>query len=251
MVRVPAGTFWRGCNVEGGDYCEDDPDAHLALNVPYREHELSGFWIDKFEVTAEQYGECGQAGACSAPDGVPWSEVEPPAVTGLPVTGVTWSQADAYCVWRGKRLPTEAEWEKAARGTDGRRWPWGNEHPKCGQAHLLLGDDCPRERHPLPVDAFPDDLSPYGAVGMLGNVQEWVHDWRGKTYYANAPARDPQGPEMSDGYPDLKIVRGGYWDAYTLPGNTMTSLSLRRWGRLGVGTEGVTGFRCASSEGPP
>ncbi|MCY1056455.1 SUMF1/EgtB/PvdO family nonheme iron enzyme [Nannocystis sp. SCPEA4] len=249
MMRVPAGKFWRGCNEVSGP-CEDDPVAFLALNVPYRELELSEFWIDKYEVTVEEYEACGTAGACTAPNGVAWSDVSPPDVANLPVTGVSWEQAVMYCAWRGKRLPTEAEWEKAARGTDGRRYPWGNEHPLCGQVHLLLGEPCERIRHVLPVDAHPRDISPYGVIGMAGNVQEWVQDWRGKTYYAECPAVDPPGPKSADADSDYKIVRGGYWDSSTKEGNTRTSVALRRWDTVDGGTKGRIGFRCARSEPP-
>ena len=250
MVRVPAGTFWRGCRGDPGDFCEDDPTAFVALNVPYRQIELSEFWIDKYEVTVEDYEACGTAGVCTAVNGIPWSDVEPPDVPNLPITGVTWDQAVAYCTWRGKRLPTEAQWEKAARGTDGRRYPWGDTHPTCGQAHLLLGDPCPRIAHVLPVDANPGDVSPYGAIDMIGNVQEWVQDWRGVTYYEVAPSVDPPGPAAPEpGWTD-KIVRGGYWDAYTLEGNTATSVALRRWMPRAMGSEGRIGFRCARSQPP-
>lgn len=249
MMRVPAGKFWRGCNEVSGP-CEDDPAAFVAVNVPYRELELSEFWIDKYEVTVEEYETCGAAGVCTAPDGIPWSDVEPPDVADLPITGVNWEQAAMYCEWRGKRLPTEAEWEKAARGTDGRRYPWGDEHPMCGQAHLLLGEPCERIRHVLPVDANPGDISPYGVIGMIGNVQEWVQDWRGKTYYVECPIVDPPGPTSADDNGDDRIVRGGYWDASTVEGNTWTSVALRRWGRIDRGSEGRIGFRCARSEPP-
>lgn len=249
MMRVPAGRFWRGCNEQSGP-CEDDPAAFLALNVPYQALELSEFWIDRYEVTVEEYEACGAAGACTAPGGVAWSDVRPPDVPRLPVTGVSWEQAAAYCAWRGKRLPTEAEWEKAARGTDGRRYPWGDEHPACDQTHLLLGEPCEQIRHVLPVDARPGDLSPYGVVGMMGNVQEWVQDWRSARYYAECPVVDPPGPESADSGSDYKIVRGGYWDSSTREGNTRTSVALRRWGKFHRGYEGRIGFRCASSQPP-
>lgn len=257
MILVPAGPFWRGCNSEIGDDCESDPQAFLALNVPYRELEISEFWIDEYEVTVEDYATCVEAGACTVPEGIPWGDMEPPDVPRLPITGIDWEQAVGYCAWRGKRLPTEAEWEKAARGDDGRRFPWGNDWPVCGQAHLLFGDECERIRHVLPVDAHPGDVSPYGVRGMIGNVQEWVQDWRGLDYYATCPTKDPPGPAEATGPPtnpdpDYKIVRGGYWDAgVASEGNSVVSVSLRRWGTRDDGVAGRIGFRCARSEAPP
>ena len=244
LMHVPAGPFLRGCNAEIGDRCQTEANGDVLFNLPYREVELSEFWIERHEVTVEQYAACEAADACTRPEGVPWSDIEAPEVPRLPVTGVNWEQAAAYCAWRGRRLPTEAEWEKAARGTDGRQYPWGNEPPKCGQAHLLLGDECERVRHRLPVDAHPGDVSPYGVVGMLGNVQEYVADWGVRAYYEESPARDPPGPAASDVFPDLKVVRGGYWDWSV--GLGPISVSLRRFGKFAIGS-GRIGFRCARS----
>ena len=189
-----------------------------------------------------------EAEACTPPRGLATTDFEPPDVPNLPVTGVTWSQGDDYCKWAGKRLPTEAEWEKAARGTDGRRYPWGNETAECGQAHLLISEDC-RTRHALPVDARPEDRSPYGVVGMIGNVQEWVSDWAGREYYEVAPSLDPPGPEPAE-VEELvdgdKVVRGGYWDVTP----RAASVSLRRWADAERGLDRI-GFRCARSEAPP
>ena len=251
MMRVPGGPFWRGCNEEIEDRCETADNGGVLYNLPYREIELSEFWIDKYEVTVEAYQKCGDAGVCTPAGGVSWSEFEPPDVANLPMTGVTWTQAESYCAWVGKRLPTEAEWEKAARGIDGRRYPWGNEEPTCGQAHLLVSEDC-RTRHALPVDAYPEDVSPYGVVGMIGNVQEWVHDWAARSYYQVAPSQDPPGPARDEAYRDTyKVVRGGYWDsAIPLGGLGGPSLSLRRWGDWEQGLDRV-GFRCARSDPPP
>ena len=257
MMFVPGGPFWRGCRaedttlpddpVQADHWCEDNIEEHVLLNVPYRQIALSSFWIDKYEVTVEHYMACGEAGSCTAPGGIPWSDVEPPEDPGSPITGITWRQADQYCRWAGKRLPTEAEWEKAARGTDGRRFSWGNSWPECGQAHLFISEDC-RTRHVLSVDSHPGDVSPYGVIGMIGNVQEWVHDWAGRNYYQTAPERDPLGPEANE-QDDLvdgdKVVRGGYWDSRG--GFIFT----RRWADWEQPHPGRIGFRCARSEAPP
>lgn len=244
-MLVPAGPFWRGCNESIDDRCEDDVNRYVALNVPYREIELSEFWIDKYEVTREAYEVCIAGGTCTAPLLLPSADE---SLANLPVSGVSWTQATAYCETVGKRLPTEAEWEKAARGKDGRRYSWGNEHPTCGHAHLLYSEPCPRIRGPLPVDAFPTDVSPYGVIGMIGNVQEWVQDWNGQTYYEVAPAIDPLGPDASDFLTNQKITRGGYWDWPARPADA-TSVSLRRWLNRDRGATRV-GFRCASTTPP-
>jgi len=130
------------------------------------------------------------------------------------VAGVSWFDALAYCEWRGNRLPTEAEWEKAARGTDERRWPWGNvEFPRL--ANLIgFADGYP---YLAPVDAFHQDRSPYGVTGMAGNVMEWVLDWYQEDYYRNAPLSNPKGPGK-EGFragPEregFRVIRGASWN---------------------------------------
>ena len=254
MLLVPAGGFLRGCDpvdsvlpddpVENDHWCATEADGSVLYNVPLQELQVGEFWIDKYEVTVEQYHACGTAGACTSIGEVAWSDFEPPDEENLPVTGVSWQQAESYCAWAGKRLPTEAEWEKAARGTDGRRFPWGSAWPKCGQAHLLISEDC-RTRHALPVDAHPMDESPYGVIGMIGNVQEWVQDWAGQSYYEVAPAEDPPGPARDEAYRDnYKVIRGGYWD------HRIAFTFTRRWGDWEQGLDRV-GFRCARSDPPP
>jgi len=249
MLSIPAGTFLRGCDVSKDDSCEDDPEAFVLPDVPLRSLQLSEFWIDKYEVTVEAYEACGEAGVCTAPSGSEWTEVEPPDLPNLPVSGVTWEQANAYCEWAGKRLPTEAEWEKAARGDqDARRYPWGDEPPSCGGPHLNYGPDCPRIAHELPVDEDRGDVSPYGVVGMLGNVQEWVADWASRSYYATCPEVDPPGPdapETSSGDPD-KVLRGAYFDS----GAGGVTISKRRWMEPDDSVKGRTGFRCARTTAP-
>ena len=186
MVKVPAGAFTMG----GGDQEDERPAHHVHV---------SAYWIDRDEVTRGEYQKCVAAGACAAPDGE--------GDTRVAVTGVSWRDAEAYCRFAGKRLPTEAEWEKAARGTDGRIYPWGND-PSCAQANFgnFQGEGrCPQNPgKPVAVGSYPG-ASPYGARDMAGNVWEWVADRYDPRYYHHSPARDPQGPSTGD----KRVVRGG------------------------------------------
>jgi formylglycine-generating enzyme required for sulfatase activity len=192
MVRVPAGAFTMG----GGDE-DDERPAHRVF--------LSEFQLDRDEVTRGEYGRCVRAHACAAPsvDGAGDGE----GADEIAVTGVSWRDADAYCRFAGKRLPTEAEWEKAARGTDGRIYPWGNE-PSCAQANFgnFEGEGrCPENPgRPVKPGGFPG-ASPYGARDLAGNVWEWVADRYDAKFYRRSPARDPKGPPAGD----KRVVRGG------------------------------------------
>jgi serine/threonine-protein kinase len=156
MVAVPGGPFMMGCNAAADSSCNPDEN-------PYRRVGVAAFSIDKTEVTQAAYVACAAAGACPALGGLPADQV--------PVHDVTWTAASAYCAWAGKRLPTEAEWEKAARGIDGRVYPWGNQAPTCGQANF---GTCAGML--LPVGGRGAGASPYGALDMAGNVAEWVAD---------------------------------------------------------------------------
>jgi formylglycine-generating enzyme required for sulfatase activity len=186
MVAVPAGPFMMGCNEQVDTQCLDD-------EYPYHEVTLSSFAIDRTEVTAEAYAGCVSAGDCSPP-ALTFGDRQPCANTSgqQPVACVDWFQARDFCASIGKRLPTEAEWEKAARGTDGRMFPWGNDAPDCSRAHLA--DPCPFSAEPLVVGSKPAGASPYGALDMAGNLFEWVSDWYGVAYYVSSPAEDPPGP---------------------------------------------------------
>jgi formylglycine-generating enzyme required for sulfatase activity len=192
MVLVRAGAFVRGAP-KGKD------------NVPQRRIHLDTFYIDKYEVTAAQYARCVRARGCSRP-----TEDDDECTYGKrgkerhPINCVTWRDASRYCAWAGKRLPTEAEWEKAARGTDGRRYPWGDKKPTCGlaQSRQCKGDG------PVTVTSFAGAKSPWGAVQMAGNVYEYVADHYGEDYYEKAPGRNPKGPVGGR----LRVMRGGSWD---------------------------------------
>jgi formylglycine-generating enzyme required for sulfatase activity len=222
MVLVPEGDFLRGS------------DLGLPDTRPSRPIYLGSFWIDQYEVTNDQYRQCVQAGVCSLPkDQETFDETE---FGSYPVNNVTWLQARAYCRWKGRRLPTEAEWEKAARGVDGRRYPWGDD---VALAHALLrthGTDQKRQGI-LPVGSLPDTASPYGVGDLAGNVWEWVSDWYAEDYYAMAPARNPQGPIHGT----FRVLRGGDWSHSPLELQT----THRGWDEMTYWGP-MLGFRCAA-----
>jgi formylglycine-generating enzyme required for sulfatase activity len=222
MLLIPEGEFLRGSE-------HGLPDAR-----PLRPIYLSGFWIDQFEVTNDQYRQCVQAEVCSIPKD---QEVFDDAELGTyPVSNVTWFQARTYCHWKGQRLPTEAEWEKAARGIDGRRYPWGDE---AALAHALLKTNDPdRKRHGIfPVGSLPDTASPYGVGDLAGNVWEWVRDWYAEDYYAMASTRNPQGPIHGT----FRVLRGGDWSQSPLELQT----TYRGWDEMTYWGP-MLGFRCAA-----
>ena len=188
IVYVPAGTFTMGL------------DEGQANERPENEVALDGFWIDRTEVTNAMYRLCMDAGVCTTPEHDKYFPYE--EFRDYPVVYVSWDQANSYCEWAGRRLPTEAEWEKAARGTDGRIYPWGNETPSSNRLNFArqFGDI-------MPVGSFPEGVSPYGALDMAGNAWEWVADWYDVHYYSISPQSNPTGPE--DG--SFRVCRGGGW----------------------------------------
>lgn len=235
MVWVPEGEFLRGCTAEIEPYCDEEEGPLASIFV-------SGFALDRTEVTEALYEECVQAGSCMAPScakGPGGKPYEPQVNGSWPVDCVSWEQADVFCRWAGKRLPTEAEWEKAARGVDGRRFPWGDApEPTCEWAIMdenKVGCDTGDR---WAVGSRPLGISPHGAVDMLGNVSEWVADWYGP--YDGAATNDPTGPAAGT----LRVNRGGsfnYTDASSL------RATFRAKGEPSAALPGI-GFRCAWSE---
>ena len=228
MVYVPAGEFTMGSSEGEGD--DDEHPQHMVY--------VSGFWIDQTEVTNAQFAWFVDATGHSTDaekdgwglgwtgsewkeiEGADWHHPDGPETTiadkiDHPVVQVSWSDAQAYCQRAGKRLPTEAEWEKAARGTDGRKYPWGDTFDGsrlnfCDvNCELDSKDNDANDGYPrtAPVGSYPGGASPYGALDMAGNVWEWCQDWYGSDYYASSPPRDPQGP----GSGEYRVGRGGSW----------------------------------------
>jgi formylglycine-generating enzyme required for sulfatase activity len=233
MKLVPPGPFWRGCNTEKDTLCTGE-------ETPARCITLSAFEIDATEVTQAAYARCVAAGGCTTTHQRldPSCVYDPLRTPDLPIACVDWSEADTYCRWAGKRLPTEAEWEKAARGTDARIYPWGNNPPTC---ELANETGCGRG---LTAVGQASGRSPYGVADMAGNVWEWVADAYQQNYYASAPDRDPKGPAQGQG----RIARGGGFEM--LPGYSGPEIFLRTAFRHPVqpstAREGI-GFRCARS----
>jgi serine/threonine-protein kinase len=196
MIFVPAGEFTMGSN----DYGSEEPPHTVYLDA---------FWIDKYEVTNTLYKKCVDAGKCQPPLLVKsytrdsyYGDLQ---YDNYPVIYVSWNAASAYCAWAGKRLPTEAEWEKTARGTDGRTFPWGNTFDKN-----LLNSSEGGKGNTTTVGSYPAGASPYGVLDMAGNVCEWVADWYDSNYYANSPRNNPRGPTSGQ----YKVLRGGAWDDF-------------------------------------
>ncbi|WP_447972904.1 formylglycine-generating enzyme family protein [Nitrospira sp. Kam-Ns4a] len=226
MATVPAGEFWMG--VDGPLGLEDERPRHRVW--------LDTFALDRYEVTTARYARFLAATGRQPP--WLWEAVDLAIHGDRPVIGVDWEDAEAYCRWAGKRLPTEAEWEKAARGTDERHYPWGNQPPTPELANFALGARFSYSQVLMPVHHYERGQSPYGLFQMAGNVWEWVQDWYDAGYYERSPARNPPGPEQGQ----LKVLRGGSWSElpkylltygrFKLPPNTRNS---------------YTGFRCAKT----
>jgi serine/threonine-protein kinase len=236
QVYVPAGVFTMGSN---NGYSDEKPVHEVYLD---------GYWIDKYEVTNAQYAKCVAAGECAKPSDTQYYANS--QYTNHPVVYVSWYNANDYCAWTGRRLPSEAEWEKAARGTDGRTYPWGNTFDGsllnyCDRNCSFNWADSEKDdgyKQTSPVGNYPSGASPYGALDMAGNVWEWVADWYDEGYYSKSPAENPGG--LASG--EYRVLRGGSW------GNNVRVVRSadRDWDNP-VNSYNLNGFRCASSEAAP
>ena len=242
MVLVPAGEFVMGSNKKADRLA-------YRTELPQRQVYLDAFQIGKFEVTALEYLKFVLATDRSPQldwryDGGNFQE----PMAHHPIMHVTWYEADAYCKWAGQRLPTEAEWEKAARGTDGRLYPWGNEYAGPSRANFgRTGLSGPVRDRPerlllyppiISVDKYEKAVSPFGLHQTIGNVAEWVADWYDPDYYKTAPERNPRGPETGT----QKSFRGAGW----MDSTTTVRVAMRNGADPDTRINWL-GFRCAKS----
>ena len=229
-IDVPPGTLLMGSETGA----PDERPVHSVAGA--------GFAMDRYEVTNARYAACVQAGECTPPaltsSFTRTAYFGAAAYADYPVIHVSWGQAAAFCAWAGGRLPSEAEWERAARGTaDARVYPWGDSRPDCGKANFAgcLGDT---DR----VGRRPAGQSPYGAFDMAGNVWEWTADWYEADYYSRSPDRDPAGPDTGH----LKVMRGGCW----VSGVSSLRTTCRKASLPDAWAPNV-GFRCVYPEAQP
>ena len=222
LVYVPAGEFLMGSDDRDLDADRDETPQHTV--------HVDAFWIDRTEVTNEMYRRCVESDVCTAP--AHSSRYHANEYEKHPALGISWDQAVQYCAWAGRRLPTEAEWEKAARGTDGRLYPWGTEAPDSSRLNFdHLVDDTTE------VGKYPAGASPYGVLDMAGNVWEWVADGYDEGYYAKSPEQNPQ----SDNPVNRRVLRGGSWNTEA----HNVRVANRFWAF--PGRNDTDGFRCALS----
>lgn len=225
MILVPEGIFTRGS--DEGDFDEK----------PEQEIYLDAFYVDKYEVSVKAYNKFRKAAKYIKPS-VPFFAGDSRIMDtpDFPVVGVSWYDAVNYCTWAGKRLLTEAEWEKAARGTHGLVFPWGN---KFLRSRTNLAGTADGYEYMAPVGSFPMGRSVYGVYDMAGNVSEWVEDWYDQFYYQQAPLMNPTGISKSKN----RVFRGGSWDARKVdirPAKRFAASSGRK--------DSILGFRCGKSK---
>ena len=237
MVEIPTGSFPMGVPPGDRDGGRDEYPRHEVL--------LDTFLIDQFEVTNGRYLEFIK----STGHRVPQNPTNPTrnlwqggtiteSLAERPVINVDWFDADAYCKWAGKRLPTEAEWEKSAKGTSDRRFPWGNVEPTA--KHLNYNQKWIGEKTLMPVGSYEAGKSPYGVYDIVGNVWEWVNDWYDARYYEKSPSKNPPGPQEGT----KKVIRGAGWQNETPTVRIFTRVDSDPTMR-----NESTGFRCAADKG--
>ena len=223
MVEIPEGPFTMGTN-------DGDPD-----EVPAHPVYLKAYYIDLMEVTQKEYQRFEKMTKREKPVmPVFEDDIKKLLNPDYPVVAVTWNDAIAYCRWAGKRLPTEAEWEKAARGEGRRKYPWGN---KFDQNYANVDGDEDGYQYLAPVGSYEVGRSPFGLYDTTGNVAEWVLDDYSPDYYQKSPFRDPSGPEKDDVY---KVIRGGSWRESRIGARLTKRFSAKLWR-----TDATVGFRCA------
>jgi len=231
MVYVPEGEFLMGSSDDDPDASRNEKPQHLVY--------LDAFWIDRNEVMIQMYDQCVDVGECTWPlsfdSQTRFTYYDIWLYGNFPVINVSWYQAQDYCQWAGRRLPTEAEWEKAARGEDSRLYPWG-EGIDCMRANYFncIGDT-------IDSGNYFNGNSPYGALDMAGNVMEWVADWYDDNYYDYSTNINPLGPISGE----FRVVRGGSWNSQSWD-NRVAHRSFHNPNQALA----TLGFRCANDSSP-
>jgi formylglycine-generating enzyme required for sulfatase activity len=237
LILIPAGPFLMGSN----DGLPNERPEHTVT--------LSAYYIDQFEVTAGRYQKFIESAKRNVPP--TWDDEAAQTLSDYPAVGMSWTDAAAYCKWAGRRLPTEAEWEKAARGTDGRRYPWGHMQPFVDIANYNRGLWVSEAITLVPVNSGLEGMSvrhglkeggksTYGLFHMAGNAAEWVADWYDRAYYQKSPDNNPTGAATGE----KRVIRGGSWA--DLP------IALRVTARFSAEPnfeDRTIGFRCAMDAG--
>ena len=237
MILIPAGAFKMGSQ----DGLPNERPEHQVV--------LDSYYIDQYEVTMSLYRKFLESGKHDSPPR--WDDEAATTVGDRPAVGMKWSDAAAYCEWAGKRLPTEAEWEKAARGTDGRRYPWGHMQPFVDIANYNRGVWVNETVTLVPVTSGLEGMSvrhglktagksPYGLAHMAGNAAEWVADWYDREYYQQSPEKNPTGPANGE----KRVIRGGSWADFP-PALRVTA----RFSAEPEFEDRTIGFRCAMAAG--